>query len=212
MIIDEIKQQISFQGGADFEGYQAQMFIEILSRISGESRNMIELGSNDCYYSILFAKFFEGYKSRKNICLEVSDNLLELGLSNVVKLGLDNFFFKHSRVGNLDEHYFANVGSSELWGNLASETTKIKRLFNEFGIEEASVIHMDIQGSEIHVLKEIVEDDIPVQFLFVSTHPESLFGATHQICLDLLKDFEIIFQSPTDGGYGDGLIICKKKS
>lgn len=208
-IINDIRSQITFQGGADYEGYQADSFMNVLKFIT-DKPVMIELGSNDCFYSLLFDRFFKDLNDKLNVCVEVSDNLLELGISNCGKCGATRFFFEHARVGSLDDNYFATVGGPQLWGNISSKTITLEDIYKRYSIEKASIIHMDIQGSEIGVIKEIVDKKLPVDFLFVSTHPTSLFGATHKACLDLLGGFEIIYQDEFNGGYGDGLIICKK--
>lgn len=209
-IINDVGSKISFQGGADYEGFQVITFLNILKEMNTDKPVMIELGSNDCFYSLIFDAVFKDVESKLNVCLEVSSNLLELGIANCGKLAATRFFFEHARIGSLDEHYFTIVEDPSMWGHLSSRTTTLKRLYEKYSIEKASVIHMDIQGSEIGVLEEIVGEDIPVDYLFISTHPESAFGATHKTCLDLLGGFDIIFQNEFDGGYGDGLIICKK--
>ena len=56
-ILKNIKNNIRFQGGANYEDFQIKMFIEALNEIKTENPTMIELGSNDCFYSILFNKF-----------------------------------------------------------------------------------------------------------------------------------------------------------
>lgn len=209
-IINYIKNKITFQGGADFEQFQAENFLHIIKTIRDDRPVMIELGSNDCFYSLLFDNVFRGFESKLNICVEASDNLLELGIANCGKCEVTRFFFEHARVGSLDEHYFATVGGADLWGNLSSRTVTLKSLYEDYSIDKASVIHMDIQGSEIGVIQEIVDENLSVDYLFISTHPTSMFGATHKACLDLLSGFEIIYQDESKGGYGDGLIICKK--
>jgi len=215
-ILEEIKQNTKFQGGASFEDFQIRAFIDALGNTVARNPTMIEAGSNDCFYSILFNKLFERTEKPLNICIEVSDKLIELGRANVLANGCDNFSFKHARIGELDESYFDMIKQSHpnLWGNLSIETITIKNLIKEFELKEISMLHMDIQGSEIFVLEELINLDIVVEDIFVSTHKDSLFGSTHGKCIDLFKklNFEIVFSDEYKGGYGDGLIIAKRKS
>jgi|11_taG_2_1085331.scaffolds.fasta_scaffold09620_4 FkbM family methyltransferase len=214
-ILEEVKQNTKFQGGASFEDFQAKIFIDELSNISTQNPTMIEVGSNDCFYSILFNRFFKEDKKPLNICVEVSDKLIELGRANVLANDCSDFRFKHARMGKLDEPYFDMIrrSSPDLWGNLSTETITIKNLIDEFKLKEISMLHMDVQGSEISILEELIDLDIVVENIFVSTHKNSLFGSTHDKCIDIFKtlNLEIVFSDEHQGGYGDGLIIAKTK-
>jgi FkbM family methyltransferase len=213
-ILEDIKKNTKFQGGAQHEDFQTNMFVDALSQIKTNNPVMIELGSNDCFYSILFNKFFNGVENISNICIEVSSKLIDLGISNIQANNCNNFQFKHSRIGTLDQEYFDMISQSDpnLWGNLATQTTSLKELINEFKLKNISILHMDIQGSEIFILNELLDLDIDINYIFVSTHVDSAFGSTHDKCLETLKsiNFEILFSNPSEGGYGDGLIIAKK--
>lgn len=213
-ILENIKKNIKFQGGADYEDFQIKMFIDALNEIKIENPTMIELGSNDCFYSILFNKFFDDVENKLNICIEVSDKLIDIGKSNAQLNNCSNFQFKHCKIGTLDQNYFDLISQSDpnLWGNLAIETTSLKEIVNEFKLKNISMLHMDIQGSEVFVLNELSNLDVDIKYIFVSTHVDSAFGSTHNQCLDAFKniDFEILFDNESEGGYGDGLIIAKK--
>ena len=141
---------------------------------------------------------------------------MELGRLNTLVNGCSNFKFKHARIGKLDESYFDMISQHDpnLWGNLSTETITIKDLVDEFNLKEISMLHMDIQGSEIFVLEELANLDIVIKHIFVSTHKDSAFGSTHSKCIDLFKklDFEILFSNEHEGGLGDGLIIAKKRN
>jgi len=208
-----IKKNIEFQGGAQFEDLQIDLFLKALSDIKTESPIMIELGSNDCFYSIVFNKFFDHFKNKLNICIEVSDKLIELGKSNAELSNCKNFKFKHNRIGELNQNYFDMISSSDpdLWGNISTDTIDLKKIINEFNLKEISMLHMDIQGSEILILEELQDLNIDVNYIFVSTHNDTSFGSTHYKCLEILKNlnFEILFNNESDGGYGDGLIVAK---
>ena len=212
--LNTIKKNTTFQGGANYEDFQIEKFLEILNKIKTKNPSMIELGSNDCFYSILFNKFFEKSEDLLNVCVEVSSKLINLGKINTESNNCKNFKFKHSKIGTLDQQYFDMISESDpnLWGDLSIDVTSIKDLINEFQLKEISILHMDIQGSEIFVLKELEDLDINIKYMFISTHPESAFGSTHEKCINSLKNlnFKILFSDESNGGYGDGLIICEK--
>lgn len=210
----EIKNQIQFQGGANYENFQANLFEKIITESQFAQPVMIELGSNDCFYSILFNKLLSKKSSPINICIEVSEKLLNIGRQNVKFSGCKNFNFKHERIGEIDQEYFDMISKSDpnLFGDLSQTSTSIKKIFEEFSLKEVSVLHMDIQGSEIHVLEELKNIDFNIRYMFISTHLESLFGATHQKCIEYLKTIgvELLFNHSSEGGYGDGFIVAKK--
>lgn len=57
-ILDSVKNHTIFQGGANYEDFQIAMFFKVLETIKYKPPVMVELGSNDCFYSILFNNFF----------------------------------------------------------------------------------------------------------------------------------------------------------
>jgi FkbM family methyltransferase len=206
---------IKFQGGANSEELQAELFFKVLENITVDNPVMIELGSNDAYYSICFNRFFEE-KNKLNICVEVSKNLLELGKENSTNNNCKDIHFLHSKVGNIDTEYFNMISITEpnLWGEMAEVSISITDIINKFNINNISLLHMDIQGSEIFVLEEIINKNISVDYLFVSTHLESSFGNTYHKCKELLSKrvSTYLFDSEYEGGCGDGLIVCKLTS
>ena len=201
-----------FQGGANTERIQHELFFNTLKKITDPDPVMIELGSNDCFYTIIFNKFFEQQK-KLNICVEVSENLLNLGLSNVKRCNCEDVNFLHNHIGRVDQVYFNMIEQTQptLWGELTKEGITVSEIKERYDIKKISVFHMDIQGSEIFALEEIIKKNIDVDYLFVSTHPNSSFGNTYPICKSLLAERAPVyfFDSEYEGGCGDGLIVCK---
>lgn len=210
---DIILKNITHQGGSNFEKEQSTLFISVLNNIKEPLPTMIELGSNDSYYSILFNKFFDPIPTI-NVCVEISNNLINLGKSNVEHNSCTNFKFKHARVGRINTKYFEGVlrDHPNLLGDVADNTITIQSILQEFNIEKLSLIHMDIQGSEISVLEEIRDNKIPIEYFFISTHPTQAEIPTHDPCIKILNEIgvEYIYNNPRGGGYGDGLIIGRK--
>jgi FkbM family methyltransferase len=200
--------QITYQGGADFETFQTEKFIEVLNTINSNCPTMIELGSNDCHFSILFSNKFN--QQCKNICVEISNDLLNLGRENSNKYGC-NFIFKHAYIGDVDMKYIGE--HPNVFTNLSTHKTTLHEIITENDVNIIDMLHMDIQGSEIFVVDEIKNLNIPVRNLFISTHLNSCFGDTHECVEQKLTNLEynITYSNKYYGGCGDGLIICEKK-
>ena len=198
---------IEYQGGANFEAFQTDFFKSTLNTISAINPVMIELGSNDCHYSILFNKFFQNECT--NICVECSLNLLNLGKENA-KNNNCNLIFEHAYVGELDFDYINKFPN--IFKDISKNQTSIKSLKDKYNLSKIDMLHMDIQGSEILFIEELACEDVIIEYVFVSTHKESSFGSTHDFVKNKLTsmDYSLLFDNPTQGGYGDGLIVARK--
>ena len=198
---------IQYQGGANFEKIQTKFFLSTLGDITTEEPIMIELGSNDCHYSILFNNYFKN--NCKNICIECSRNLLNLGKSNASSQGC-SMHFEHAYIGEMDKDYMNKF--TDTFKGLSKNKTSIKAIKEKYSIRKIDILHMDIQGSEIFVMEELVNEKIPVEYIFVSTHESTIFGSTFKKVKEalMLLNYSFLFESPTNGGYGDGLIVAKK--
>jgi len=216
MNVDDILKtlNVTFQGGANQESLQIKLFTDAIQSLNAPEVVMIELGSNDAFYSILFNKFFHD-TPKKNICVEVSNNLLELGKSNSEKNGCENIHFHYGLIGELNTPYFNHVRLQQpkLWGELSNIRTTVSELLQLYSIDKVDILHMDIQGSEIYVVEEIQKFNLPVDYMFISTHHDNCFCHTHTKCVDILNQIgvEYIFSDEKRGGCGDGLIVCRRK-
>jgi FkbM family methyltransferase len=204
---------IVFQGGADqpSEVIQVDAFREVLKEIKTATPVMIEIGSNDCFYSITFN---EAFSNAKNICIEISQDLLELGKKNVEKNGNKGFNFIWGSVGQADLDYLdlEKAAHPELYTAISPTKLSLKDVYDQFGLSKVDLIHMDICGTEIEVLQEILDSGLQVDYLFVSTHAiQAHHSPTHQKCVDILTELgvEFIFSDESRGGCGDGLIVCR---
>jgi FkbM family methyltransferase len=182
-------------GQIQFEKEQEDLFKQCLQKITHKKPVMIELGCGPCEYSKLFYNFFKG--NCINIGVDVSEERLNLGKKN-----LPNCIFYYGFLGEPREEKFKNFSKK-------CNQIKLKDILNENTIKNISILHMDIQGSEVEVLENILRTKIfnKIQFLFVSLHNN------YQKCKKLIEDFNIntkyIFEHPTKGGWGDGLIVCE---
>lgn len=207
--------EIKFQGGADqaSEAIQVETFKKVLKQITSEAPVMIEIGSNDCFYSLTFN---ETLPNSTNICVEISKDLMEIGKSNVKLNEAKNFHFIWGGVGKADFAYLELEKSAHphYYTDISQEKFTVKDLYDKFNLTKVDIIHMDICGTEVEVLTEIVESGLKVDYLFISTHPWVAFNSpTHQTCIDILNrlDVEFLFSDDSKGGCGDGLIVCRIK-
>jgi FkbM family methyltransferase len=200
---------IIFRGCANEEHDQISIFTKILNDIKSNNPLMVELGCCDAYYSIIFNKFFQN-KDVSNYCVEISDEFLKLAIKNSEKNSCKNMNFIKAGIGDLNDksaHVICNgMGDVE------------KYSFNDFLIKNKikyiDVLHMDIQGSEVSVLNDIVQNKTydNIKYMFVSTHhADGKFQETYEKCHDILKNVnkKIYFDNKYQGGVGDGLIVLE---
>ena len=204
---------VIFQGGADqpSESLQVETFKECLKDIKSKSPTMIEIGSNDCFYSMTFN---ETLPNSKNICVEISRDLMEIGQKNVSVNGLEGFHFVWGAVGAADMDYLEleKAAHPHFYSDISPTTYSLKDIYDQFQLDKVDLIHMDICGTEIEVLTEILTSNLKVDYLFISTHAtQAHHSPTHQKCIDILDQLgvEYIFSDETRGGCGDGLIVCR---
>ena len=204
-------QGLTFRGCADEEFLQQELFIQTLNKIDTESPLMIELGSCDAYYSIVFNKFFRN-KNVKNYCVEISEEFQEIGKNNALKSDSKNMIFITAGIGDLNE-----LSSHVICDNIdIVEKYTFSDLLNINNIKYVDMLHMDIQGTEVSVLRDIIDNKLftKIKYAFISTHPsDGKFGPSHNECLNLIKDIntEIYYNDEFNGGVGDGLIVLEFK-
>lgn len=190
------------------EQLQADYFVKILPLITTPIPSMIELGSggtDSSGYSILFEKFFN--YNCNIICTEPRKHLLE----NVRVIWKD----KHLKKANFYVAYtgeFKGVQSNEQL-IIGVPTYRVVDLMKDSMVDKLDVLHADIQGSELSLLEELVEDNIikKVRFFFISTHKVDEYHS-HELCQDIFnKSFKskFYFSDAEKGGCGDGLIVVE---
>ena len=169
--------------------------------------SMIELGSNNCFYSMLFKKIFAPKKTL-NIMVEPYEKYLNLGKEH---FDINNF-----------EGIFLNkkIDTPEGWGakniHFTCESTTVDDLMREFKIDELDVLHCDIDGAEFLALESakdaLSRKKINVLFILThNTHPNKF--SIHDQCFDLLlKKYGytcILNHTISDVG-GDTILVFKK--
>jgi hypothetical protein len=136
-----------------------------------EKYNMIELGSNQCYYSLLFKHILGKYKTT-NIMVEPDLKHLEAGKGQ----------FKLNNC----EGIFYNRGIGNRWAVLdktfSVEPITLEDILTENKLQSIDVIHSDIDGSEVILLESNKEFFVSgkAKIIFLLTHSNSL----HEQCKD----------------------------
>ncbi len=72
----------------------------------------------------------------------------------------------------------------------------VDSFFEEYGIKKLTILHSDIQGSEINMLSEAKKSlsSYSIDYLFISTHSQKI----HNLCADILKSYGYIIEVSSD--------------
>lgn len=177
------------------EPQEEYAFSEVLKFIRS-SGIMIEMGSFWAFYSLWFNK---EVKSPVNYLIEPDKFNIVSGKANFRLNNSDGYFF----------NYFIDATPGYI-DNLRKIT--LEEFVYENGIEFIDILHSDIQGYEVGMLKGAIEllEKSKIGYLFISTHSNEL----HNECLAIINkyEYEIICHSDLDDSYSlDGLIVAKSK-
>lgn len=167
---------------------------------------MVELGSFWGYYSLWFQKAIPNAKTY----------LIEPDYKNLL-IGKEHFLcnhftgdFTHAMMGSYSKENNPFI-------NWDYETLTVKQIsmddfVKEKGISFIHLLHSDIQGAEVDMLKGCKQllQDKRIGYFFISTH-----RGTHEKCLEILKNAEVeILLSITrqESFSADGLIVAKSST
>lgn len=150
---------------------------------------MIELGSNQAYYSLMFKAMCNVYgKTADNILVEPNKRHMVRGIEH---FQMNNFLCASLPfiVGSYEDIKIdldsSNLpgGSDFLFRNKANILT-LSELLDKYFISHLDVLHMDVDHSERAVLKSSRDlfIDKKIDRIFISTHREDL----HVYCKDFL--------------------------
>lgn len=171
------------------EPQEEYVFQEILKRINPGS-SMLELGSYWSFYSMWFNKTI---KDAVNYMIEPDARCLYSGKKNFKLNKLKGNFFQYYLGDKVDSDKMITV-------DFFIEKNKISFL---------SILHADIQGYELDMLKGARSSlaNKQIEYLFISTHSNEL----HEACLNYLKSlsYNIVCESNLDETFSyDGLIVA----
>lgn len=178
------------------EPIQFALFQKVLGQIKSLNPSMIELGCAEAFYSQMFNEYFGG--NCKNICMDILPRQIESAKNNC-----PNAEFIHGYVGepvHRQEVKENNYGAPRIY---------LKDLIDKIDSGKINLLHMDIQGSETYVMQEIEDSEYlsDIEYMFISLH-----GTQEDVKMCIPKYFEYLYDHPTQGGEGDGLIVIKNKN
>jgi len=184
------KETVVWQDAGENRGIK--VFEEALSNLDKQNKDhytMIELGSNNAFYSMLFKKIL-GPDKTINVMVEPHEKYIHMGP-------------EHFEINNL-EGYFINkqIYNPNGWCDIHfdCESTTVDELMTEYKIESLDMLHMDIDSSELIALEGSKESlsNKRIDFLYVATHSQEL----HDSCKLLLEGcgYKLFFE------YGQRLI------
>lgn len=190
------------------EKIQIDLFIDCMSQLT-DSPSLIELGTSGIYcsiYSLLFEKFFN-----YNCTIINTEPRLELydSAKHYWKdLHLINANFYHGFTGNFVTTANNSIGVITI--DDCGKKLRISELMNDNNLKHLDILHSDIQGQEINLLNELIEDKYlnKITYFFISTHGNDIHQTVYNILSSNLKG-SFLFSDYTQGGCGDGLIVFK---
>ncbi|MEI9920259.1 MAG: FkbM family methyltransferase [Bacteroidota bacterium] len=187
--------QLLIENKGVHEPQEEYIFQQVLPFIR-EGGTMMELGSYWAFYSLWFAS---KVKNAKCIMIEPDPHKMNFGKLNFRLNALKGQF----RLGFID-------GSTDTSKSIP--TYDVDHLMKEFEIDFLDILHSDIQGYELKMLKGAADAlaNQKVGYAFISTHSNEL----HQQCIDELKKYGyvIVADANLDESYAtDGVIVARGK-
>jgi predicted O-methyltransferase YrrM len=179
--------------------------------------NMIELGSNYSYYSMLFKKIL-GSDKTFNVMVEPFIEYMQTGI-------------EHFRINNLDGVFLNETISNpeRRWNNVDFKcpSTTVDELIKRYNIEELDLLHCDIDETEIHALKGAKESlqNKKIDLIIIMTHtlPDTLYQEyydsfkgipthLHKQCKEFLLDcgYHLLYDHPQCSLGNDAMLIFRK--
>lgn len=138
-----------------------------LKKLNNGGYSMIELGSNQAYYSCLFRAIIDGVGNNikcKNILLEPTPSHMERGINHFKLNGFEGLY-ERGGIG----HYWC---WHDRWHDNTIPTYTIDDLMAKYDITELDVLHSDIDGNEIRLLETSASafKDRKINYIFLLTH------------------------------------------
>jgi len=165
-----------------------------------DAYSMIELGSNQAYYSLLFKSILKN-KNVKSIMVEPYEPYLVRGIEHFEINNYSGIFLNKSIGNEWVAHHT----------NFDGEVISVDEIIEEYNLDELSVLHSDIDGSEIKMLHGCEQSFLnkKIKYAFILTHGLK----THLECLDIILkyDYNILLDHREANVGHDSLIIIEAK-
>ena len=152
---------------------------------------MVELGSNQAYYSLMFKAMCKWHnKTSTLVCVEPNDRHMKRGLEtfhmNNLQASFCDYIIGSRELIKKDLDSSSLPGGSEFLLVTKKEILTLSQLLERYYIDELDVLHMDVDHSERAILasSEHLFKNKKIKTIFISTHREDL----HEYCLNFLKE------------------------
>jgi len=197
------------------EIFQVRTFYWLIEQVCNDCGDlpltMIELGAGGGYYSVLFSEVtrFFGKKSF-NVCSEIYPHKVD---ELIERLPVDSSRVYLGYTGDLEEDSVREFGIDRKELTKKLKRCTINDIINENSLPRVDFLHLDIQGAEVDVIREIEEKKLfnRIRYLLISTHEDIIPGAHQYIRQFLNKEGVVLLDipQPADGfACGDGFILA----
>jgi hypothetical protein len=171
---------------------------------------MIELGSNQAYYSCLF-KAILGNENAKSILVEPVDYGMERGKKHFKINGFDGVFLEYSigpYWGEQGRHFPGRLPHN----SFNKESRTVEQIMQECSIDDLDILHCDIDESEWIMLDTSRDVFLgkKINYIFLLTHPTSSDNLHHKCKSFLLNCGYILIAENTENVGGDYMLIFKR--
>ena len=153
--------------------------------------NMVELGSNQAYYSVMFKAMCRSYNKRSQVvCVEPNDRHMRRGketfIMNKLHASFCDYIIGGKELIKEDLDSSSLPGGSEFLLVTKKEILSLSQLLDMHNISELDILHMDVDHSERAVLasSEDLFKNKKIKNIFISTHRKDL----HEYCYSFLKE------------------------
>jgi len=174
-------------------------FNSIINEIKSETPIMIELGAFWSLWSIIFRK---KYPKGKTIIVEGDLEKLNVGINNLSLNDINNVTYYHNTIYGEKSNTLFSEDIKDI---------KLSEIINSIISDKIDLIHMDIQGSEIYAIDDIINLILnnKLSYSIIATHSESIeYEITNKLKNHNI-DYSII---KYEEGKHDGEIIIKSNN
>jgi hypothetical protein len=175
------------------EAQEERLFRDVIRQLPPGS-SMMELGSYWSYYSLWFQ---QAIANARTIMIEP-------------KLSHLNYGKRHFEINSFPGEFLQAGIGSESQQQDGLKIVTVDELMASFSVEKLTVLHSDIQGFELDMLKGAKKtlEKYAIDFFFISTHSDAL----HEACIShlieagykILDDYRI-----SESWNPDGLIVAQ---
>lgn len=213
---------------------EIEIFSNILNNIDNRNNPiMIEIGSFWAVWSLFFRQKFP---NGKNILVELGKRQLYIGVKNFLNNNFDCEYYHggfniessgsfNNKLADIEYNPILDPGvnvddlisnDSELNLNfkdlnLTGDNLDFNKIYKDNKLDIIDLLHMDIQGSELSLIKDLIEyiNNRKILNIIIATHSHQI----HQEITNILNtsNYEIIINEDYGSLGGDGYIYAKIK-